>query len=101
MALVPSEIVNMALGQLGNKMQVVNFATDQSEPANAARVYYAHAVREILEDFPWPFATVQAPLVQVEFPYSTERQFAYAYPQGCIIVRRLFSAFGQNRNDDV
>lgn len=101
MSLVPSEIVNMALGQLGSKMSVVNFATDTSNEASCARVYYCQAVREILEDFPWPFATVQQKLNLVEWFFSRERRFAYAYPANCIIVRRLFSPLGYNRNDDV
>ena len=101
MALVPSEIANMALGQLGARLQVVNFDTDQSEQANCCRTYNKQAVREILEDFPWPFATIQQPLQLLELPFSREYRFAYAYPANCIVVRRLFSPRGFNRNDDV
>jgi hypothetical protein len=82
-------------------MTVVNFLTDQSEQAKCVRTYYDQAVRVLLADFPWPFATVQQKLNLVENFYSAERQFAYAYPVNCIKVRRLYSPFGYNRNDDV
>ena len=100
MSLVPSEIVNMALSALGSDLSVVNFDKDTSNEAKCARVFYGQAVREVLEDFPWPFACVQEKLALAEWFYSAERRFAYLYPSNCVIIRRLFSTFGQNRNDD-
>ena len=101
MPLVPSEICNMALGHLGVKDWVINFQTDTSTEAECCRTYYYQAVREMLEDFPWPFATIFAPLNLIENCFSREREYAYAYPPNCIIIRRLFSKWGFNRNDDV
>ena len=70
MSLVPSEIVNMALSALGSDLSVVNFDKDTSNEAKCARVFYGQAVREVLEDFPWPFACVQEKLALAEWFYS-------------------------------
>jgi hypothetical protein len=101
MPYAPSEIVNMALGHLGSQMTVVNFWTDQSNQAKTARTYWKLALGKMLADFPWPFATVEAQLSLVEWYYSRERHFAYAYPPNCVLIRRLYSWTGHNRNDDV
>ena len=101
MPYVPSEIVNMALGQLGTDLTVVDFTTDQSNQADVARTYYSLAVGKMLADFPWPFATVFAPLAVVDWFFSHERRFAYAYPANCVLVRRLFHPRGHDRNPDV
>lgn len=96
-----SKIASMALGQLGSKMSVVNFALDQSEEAKCVRVYYDDAVRTVLADFPWPFAAVFQKLDLVSWYFSRERHFAYLYPANCSKVVRLFAEDGRNRNDDV
>ncbi len=101
MPFTPTQIVNMALGQLGAELTVVDLWTDQGTQAEVARTYYPLAVRKMLADFPWPFATVFAPLALAEWCFSRERKYAYAYPANCILVRRLFSWTGRNRNDDV
>jgi hypothetical protein len=91
----------MALGHLGNKNGIVNMQTDRSIEADALRSFYGPAVREMLEAFPWPFAAVEQQLAVVVENYSPERYWAYAYPAGCILIRRLYSSMGYNRNDDV
>lgn len=99
-ALVPSNVVNMAAAQLGSHMSVVNYEQDQGTVASTAKIYYEQSLLEILRDFPWPFATFQQKLVLVSHHYSLERRFVYAYPRHCVAVRRLFSGYGYNRNDD-
>jgi hypothetical protein len=96
-----SEIANMAISQLGAKMSVTNFVLDQSNEAKAVRVYYDDAVRGVLADAPWPFASVFQKLNLVSWFFSHERQFAYLYPTNCSKIVRLFSPRGYNRNDDV
>jgi len=100
-ALVPSNVVNMAAAQLGSFMSVVNYEHDQGVVASTAKIYYEQSLLEMLRDFPWPFATFQQKLVPIINHYSRERNFVYAYPQNCVAIRRLFSAYGYNRNDDV
>ena len=101
MAQVQSEICRMALAHLGVQKSIVNIETDQSNEARACKIFYNQAVREILEDFPWPFATVLMQLALVENFASPEYKNGYAYPSNCMVVRRLFSQYGRNKNDDV
>lgn len=101
MSFTQNQIINMALGHLNAQMTVVDFSTDQSEQAKTASTYYNMAVGKMLDNFPWPFAAVFAPLAEITFPFSRERAYAYAYPPNCRLIRRLFNQFGYNRNDDV
>ena len=101
MAQAQSEIARMALAHLGVQKSIVDINTDNSNEARACKIYYDQAVREILEDFPWPFATILMPLALVENFASPEYKNGYGYPSNCMIVRRLFSQHGANKNDDV
>src|SRR5271165_6466108 len=99
-ALIPSSIINRAAKQLGSSMSVANWLTELSPVATVARAFYQETLEEILRDFDWPFARVQQPLALIVDGYSYERQFAYKYPPGCACIRRVFSPYGKNRNDD-
>lgn len=99
-ALVPSEIINQALKQLGSSMVVSNWQTDLGVVPATARTFYRQAIEEILRDFDWPFCRVQQNLALLVDGYSRERRYAYQYPPGCVSLRRLFSYIGYNRNDD-
>ena len=100
-ALVPSSIINRAAKQLGSSMTVSNWLEEQTIIAATARQFYNDALLEILRDFDWPFARVQQRLDLIFPGYSWERRFAYKYPPGCVSLRRLFSPYGKNRNDDL
>jgi len=81
-------IWNQALSLLGNAEEVQS--VDENTPsANACRRFYDAAVEEMLAEFPWPFATVTAPLALVATDPTPEWAFSYRVPADCLRVRRL------------
>lgn len=89
-------IVNLALGHLAVGKEIANLETEKSEEARAGRRFYDVALKVVLRDFPWPFATRITALALVEEEPNTEWGYSYRYPSDCLYFRRILSGL---RND--
>lgn len=81
----------MALSHLGIGKEVANMETEKSEEASAGRRFYDIALREILRDFPWPFATKIITLSLVATGPNIDWGYSYRYPVDCMYARRILS----------
>ena len=86
-----TEIANLAISHLGTGKDIANLDTENSQEANACRRFYETALREVLRDFAWPFATKFAELALVESDPTTEWSYSYRYPSEAVNIRRIFS----------
>ena len=91
-----TEIANLALGHIGVSKLIANLDTEQSQEASASRRFYDIALKEVLRDFKWPFATRIEALALIEASPNTEWDYSYRYPSNCIALRRILSG---TRND--
>lgn len=95
-------IVNIALARIGATKQVSNVDTERSNEAILARTFFEPALRFVLRDFPWPFATAYEQLALVGGSASEhvnyDWTFSYRYPSDCLFVRRIVTERG-GRND--
>jgi hypothetical protein len=89
-------IWNMALSHLGISKEVAT-VNESSQEARALDRFYDETLKEVLSDFPWPFATKFEVLGLVEEDPNIEWQFSYRYPTDCLHVRKILSG---NRNDN-
>lgn len=105
MASSETQIANLALSHLavaGTTFEIQDLDTESSKEAAACRAFYAQTRDEVLEDFPWPFATQvnQALALVTDFTTNADdgHEWAYAYqlPTDCLMFRRLLSG---TRND--
>lgn len=85
------DICNIALSYLGDRANVTSISPPEgSAQADHCARFYPIALQEILQRFPWTFATVRATLPQlVKKPDSVA--FAYALPSNCL---RILSVYG-------
>jgi hypothetical protein len=94
-----TEICNMALAHLGRTKPIANLNTENSAEATACRVFYTAALKEVLRDFNWPFATKEQELSLIEEDPTDEWGFAYQYPSQCVYLRRIFSGMRTDTRD--
>jgi hypothetical protein len=92
MATSDAQICNLALGHVGDSNGIASL-TEASQAARACNLYYEQARDEVLQEFPWPFATrtVALPLV-TDYSAGTdyaEYDYAYRYPSDALAVRRI------------
>lgn len=88
-------ICNMALRHLGQSTGIVDFNNDASDVADGCRTFYGQVLDEVLESYPWPFATILAspPLVAGPNPPATiEYACSYRLPPDCVMLRRILPA---------
>lgn len=88
-------ICNMALGRIGITRQIANLTTENSQEAVTCRLYYDDAVRFVLEDYPWPFATKYRSLGLVESAPNSDWQYSYRYPSDGVFIRRIVTDAGR------
>lgn len=95
-------------------MRITDIATGTTNEEKVLRDVYDHARDYVLAGFPWPFATEYVTLGLIEGtsadPVNGDWTFSYAYPAGCLKVRRLVGperrqptiplAFAIGRNDE-
>lgn len=89
------DICNVALSFLGDRATVtsINPPEGKSPQADHCARFYPMALQEILQAFPWSFATVRATLAELaEKPDSV--QFAYALPSNCLRMLYVYGASG-------
>lgn len=96
MASSKTVICNMALSHLGISQEIANFDSERSKEASAMRRFYDETRKEVLRDFPWPFATKTVDLGLIEESPTDEWDFSYRYPSDCLRARRIPSGI---RND--
>lgn len=90
------EICNLALSHLGVGKRIGSL-DESSREALSIKPFYEPALREVLEDFAWPFATRIVTLALVEEEPNDEWGFSYRLPADCLFARRILSG---SRNDD-
>lgn len=93
-----TEILNIALIQLGTSKQIGNLALSKENEAKVGRTMFPIARDEVLRDLNWPFASVFEPLQLIRENPTTEWGFQYSYPVKCLFFRRIGSG---NRNDNL
>ncbi len=85
------DIANTALGHLGARAQISSISPpDGTVEAGYCARFYPIARRELLEAYPWPFATTRVQLAEVPNP-STTWGYAYALPSDCLKPLRVLS----------
>lgn len=77
-------IWNRALGFLGTRS--VASERENTPEAIQCRLYWDNARRQVLRDFPWPFAQRRDWLARLPLPdgYELEYRYAYALPENCL-----------------
>ncbi len=81
-------ICNLALGNVGIQQTIASL-DEKSKEAAACKRYYEQARDEVLEDYPWPFATRTVTLALVASDPTPTWYFSYRYPSDCSKVRRV------------
>lgn len=88
-----TQIVNIALGRIGQSQTVNNVDTETSLPARTARTFWDDDVLYVLRDFPWPWARAYVDLAlvggSVSEAVNNDWQYSYRYPSDCVFARRL------------
>lgn len=83
MATAEAQICNKALARIGHKVLITDLATDTSEEAAVANLFYTDERDSLLMQAPWPFATRRAILAEVNYanePLRDGWQHIYALP---------------------
>lgn len=93
MALNKVDICNLALGLLAVRKNIQSF-DERTNEAAACRMWYDLSLRELLRDFPWPFATKVELLAPLEFDGNAEWAYKYQYPADCAMAHRLVPSYG-------
>lgn len=89
------DICNVALSFLGDRATVTSISPPEgkSPQADHCARFYPMALQEILESFPWSFATARATLAELATkPESVA--YAYALPASCLRLLYVFGAPG-------
>lgn len=86
-----TSICNMALSHLGVGVSIANVETENSQEANACRIFFDIARDACFRDFSWPFATKTADLALIEEDPNDEWSYSYAYPADCLQFKRILS----------
>lgn len=90
-------IANMALAHVGAGHTIEDIETEVSAGAEACRVWYDHARRQVLEAMDWGFAdtrisgTAHSDTISETSgqPYTGTWGFRYVYPAKCITMRKI------------
>jgi hypothetical protein len=86
MAASDVDIVNMALGHLGDRANVSSISpSDGSVQADVAARIYAHMRDWLMERFPWKFALSRATLAQLDIDMGSWA-YIYAEPANCLRI---------------
>lgn len=86
------EICNIALSFIGTGEHIASLSENSNE-ADACDQFYEVALKEILREYPWPFATKRAALAVVDEDPDDYDEWAYSYryPSDCLFARRIAS----------
>lgn len=87
------DICNLALSRIGVLQQITSIDPPDATPAGlACAAVYTLCRKELMHDFPWPFASKYAELALLATDPNEEWTYAYAYPSDCLRIRRLTSS---------
>ena len=90
------DIANMALGNLGHTVQIVNLATDSTTEAKNARLYLDSERDRCLAEYRWRWAEKRAVLTESTGTgdwwdmVHEDWQYVYALPADCVQPRALW-----------
>lgn len=89
------DICNVALSFLGDRATVTSIDPPEgsSPQADHCARFYPMALQEILQSFPWTFATTRATLAELQTTPDSVR-FAYALPANCLRLLYVYGAPG-------
>lgn len=94
----PHQVCNLALSYVGNG-QAINSLEENTLEAQQSKIHYGPTRDELLEGFPWRFATrraVLAPLADTR----TGWDFVYALPADFLAAQRIWNGERRSRPDD-
>lgn len=92
------DICNMALAYIGNTRTISSLAEQTKESILCSR-FYNVTRQELLQDFPWNFATKTVDLT-VTTDTDDRFEYVYEYPEDCLrVVRVGQEADGDELND--
>lgn len=99
MAASDVDIVNMALGHLGDRANVSSISpSDGSVQADVAARIYAHMRDWLMERFPWKFALTRATLAQRSDIILAAWTYVYAEPANCLRIVNVLP-YGYSSDD--
>ena len=84
-----TEVCNLAISHLGVAKTIIDVETEQSIEAKICRRFYELALKAVLRDYPWPFATKISSIALVENNPNDDWEFSSRYPSDCLHVRRI------------
>lgn len=81
------QICNIALSRIGQSARIDSLE-EQSLAAELCTLHYDECRKQVLRDFPWPFAEARVVLADIGSP-PTNWLFRYRYPTDCLEARRI------------
>jgi len=87
--LTKTDVVNLALGKLGQTVSVINADTETTTYAKIARRHFTMSVTALLLKHPWSIYTKTAELSLVSLDPSIKWQYAYSMPTDAAQIRRI------------
>ena len=82
------EICNIALRRIG--VTEIERMDEASEPARACSRFYDFTRRNVLQRFPWTFATRRVQLARVD-EKAPDFEYVYQYPKDALAVRLMYN----------
>ena len=91
----------MALTHVSAKNQIANIETDNTTEAKTCRVFYEDALRFVLADLDWGFATARKALSVLSETAPDDWDYVYSYPNDCVKAREIFTGNRRTGTEDV
>lgn len=82
------DICNMALAHLGQ--EAISSMAEEDERARRCTLFYEPVKKEVLRTHNWAFAGSVVSLTLLGTETGADWPYAYAYPQDCLFLRRVF-----------
>ena len=96
-----TSICNMALTHISAKNQIANADTDTSIEAKTCRVFYEDALKFVLSDLDWGFATGRKLLAELSETAPADWDYVYAYPNDCVKAREIYTGNRRTGTEDI
>lgn len=93
------DIINLALANLSNQNFIQDEGEQNSEAIQASR-HWSVVLDSVLSEYAWSFACHAEPLALLDDDTAYSGwAYHYAYPAGCVAIRKVFAA-GGNRDPE-
>lgn len=89
MALLKTQIANLALGRLGETKRVIDVDADATLAAKILRDHFDTSLETLLEAHPWGFSTGFAALALVSVDPQAEWGYSYRMPTDALVLRQI------------